>query len=130
MHLISVKLFFCRSDVRIIIIGTATGAILQILSKKYLKNHPEFLKDSPESKETPPPRGGAASEILAGKVLQAILSFLAEHGLTTGLISSTGIVISKIPVTSINIYLRDAFPQNLPDVEKKNLSCLMGKKYI
>jgi len=126
MNLTSVKLFFCRNDVRIIIFGTATGAILQILSKRYLKNHPEFLKNSPESKETPP-RGGA--EIVAVKVLsQAILSFLAEHGLTAGLISSTGVVISRIPVTSISTYLRDAFPQNLPHLEKKKFFLVDGKK--
>ena len=49
MNLINVKVFFCRSDVRIIIFGTIMGGVLQILSKRYLKNHPEFLKDSPES---------------------------------------------------------------------------------
>lgn len=49
MSLISVKLFFCRSDIIIIIIGTARGAILQFLSKRYLKNHPELLKNLPES---------------------------------------------------------------------------------
>lgn len=54
MYLIIIKLFLCRDDVRIIIIGTATGAALQILSKKYLKNHPEFLKDSPKPKEKIP----------------------------------------------------------------------------
>ena len=128
MNLISVKLFFYRSDVRIIIFGTATGAILQILSKRYLKNHPEFLKDSPESKETPP-RGGAVGEIVATKVLaQTILSFLAEHGLTAGLISSIGVVISRIPVTSISTYLRDAFPQNLPHLEKKKFIMVGGEK--
>lgn len=128
MGLISVKLFFCRSDVRIIIFGTATGAILQILSKRYLKNHPEFLKDSPESKETPP-RGGVVGETVAARVLaQAILSFLAEHGLTTGLISSTCVVISQIPVNSINTYLRDALPQNLPHLEKKKYILVDGEK--
>ena len=127
MNLISVKLFFCRSDVRIIIFGTAAGGILQILSKRYLKNHPEFLKDSPKYKETPP-RGGVTGEIVAGKVIvQAILTFLAEHGLTAGLLSSTGVVISKIPVTVISTYLRDAFPQNLPHLEK-NFILIDGEK--
>ena len=127
MVLIRIKLFFCRGDVRIIIFGTLTGAILQSLYERYLKNHPEFLKDSPESKETLP-RGGGAGEIVAGKVIvQAILTFLADHGLTAGLISSTGVVISQIPVDSISTYLRDAFPQNLLYLEKKNLSWLMGK---
>lgn len=128
MNLISVKLFFCRSDVRIIIFGTATGAILQILSKRYLKNHPEFLKDSPESKEIPP-RGGAIGEIVATRVLaQAILSFLAEHGLTAGLISSTGVVISRIPVTLISTYLHNVLPQNLSHLEKKKFIMVGGEK--
>lgn len=128
MHLTSVKLFFCRSDVRIFIFGTATGGMLQILSKRYLKNHPEFLKDSSESKKIPP-RGGAAGEIIGGKVLaKAILLFLAEHGLTVGVISSTGVIIGKIPLTSISTYLRDAFPQNLAHLEKKNFIMIDGKK--
>ena len=125
MNLINVRLFFCRSDVRIIIFGTATGAILQILSRRYLKNHPEFLKDSPESKKILL-RGG---EIVTGSVLaQAILSFLAEHGLTAGLISSVSVVISQIPVTAISTYLRDASPQNLAHLEKKKFILVDGKK--
>ena len=92
MNLITLKVFFCRSDVRIIIFGTVTGGVLQILSKRYLKNHSEFLKNSPESKEILP-RGG---EILSGSaaLAQVILSFLTEHGLTTGLLSSVVVVIS------------------------------------
>lgn len=129
MNLTSIKFFFCRSDVRIVIFGTATGAILQILSKKYIKNNPEFLKDSPESKETHP-RGGAISEIIATRALaQAILSFLAEHGLTAGLISSTSVVISRIPVTSISKYLREALPQSLSHLEKKKY-IMVGKEKI
>lgn len=84
--MMDLKMFLYRRDIRIIIVGTATGAILQISSKRYLKNHPEFLKDSPESKEIDP-RGGEVVESLTAKVLaQAILSFLADHGLTAGLV--------------------------------------------
>lgn len=115
MNLISLRLFFCRSDVRIVIFGTVTGGVLQILSKRYLKNHPEFLKDSPESKKIVP-RGG---EILSGSaaLTQAILSFLAEHGLNAGILSSVSVVISRIPITSISTCLRDAVPQNLSHLE-------------
>lgn len=63
MYLIKIKLFLCRDDVRIIIIGTATGTTLQILSKRYRKNHPEFLKDSPKSKEKIP-RDGEITSVL------------------------------------------------------------------
>ena len=52
--LMNVKLFFGRRDVRIIIIGKVTGRVLQILSQRYLENHPEFLKDLPESKKIIP----------------------------------------------------------------------------
>ena len=126
MNLINVKVFFCRSDVRIIIFGTIMGGVLQILSKRYLKNHPEFLKDSPESKEIVP-RGG---EIVSGSaaLAQVILSFLAQHGLTAGLLSSVGVVISRIPVTSISTCLRDSVPQNLSHLEKKKFILVKGRE--
>ena len=44
MNLINLRAFFCRSNVRIVIFGTVTGGVLQILSKRYFKNNPEFLK--------------------------------------------------------------------------------------
>jgi len=47
MNLINVRLFFCQSDVRLVIFGTIIGKLLQIVSKRYLKNNPEFLKHSP-----------------------------------------------------------------------------------
>ena len=127
MNLINLRVFFCRSDVRIIIFGTVTGGVLQILSKRYLKNHPEFLKDSPESKEILP-RGG---EILSGGAVlaQVILSFLAEYGLTDGLLSSVGgVVISQIPITSISTCLGDSVPQNLSHLEKKKFTLVEGRK--
>jgi hypothetical protein len=51
MILASIKNFLCRNDVKIIVIGTVTGGILQVLSKQYLKSHPEFLKDAPVTKK-------------------------------------------------------------------------------
>ena len=119
MILTNVKVFFCRSDVRIIIFGTITGGIFQTLSKRYLKNHPEFLN---KSKGIPPCGGEIASGSAAVAVAQAILSFLAEHGLTTGLLSSIGVVISKIAITSISTCLRDSVPQNLSHLDKKKNS--------
>ena len=80
------------------------------------------MKDSPKPKETIP-RGGGDDKIVAVKVLvQTILSFLAEHGLAAGLIStSSGVLINKIPVTAIAKYIGDSLPQNLPDLEKARL---------
>ena len=51
MNLTTLKVFLCRNDVKIIIISTVTGGILQIISKQYLKSHPELLEDEPVTKE-------------------------------------------------------------------------------
>ena len=73
MNLTSLKIFLSRNDVKIIIICTVTDGILQVLSRQYLKSHPEFLKDGPvppvvTKKKYKPlrfffPRGGALVEI-------------------------------------------------------------------
>ena len=41
---------------------------------------------------------------------------------------NSGIAISKIPSSAISTYLRDAFPQNLPELEKKKFILVKGKK--
>ena len=51
MTLTSLKFFLCRNDVKTIITCTVAGGILQVLSKQYLKSHPEFLDDSPVIKK-------------------------------------------------------------------------------
>lgn len=122
MILTNVKVFLCRREVRIIIFSTITGGILQILSKRYLKNHTELLN---ESKETIP-RGGETVAVVT--IAQVILSFLAEHGLTAGLISGIGIVIKEIPLTSLSTYLRDSIPQNLSHLDKKKFILVNGEK--
>ena len=133
MNLTSLKIFFCRNDVKIFIICTVTGGILQVLSKQYLKSHPEFLKDGPVTKKKykHSPRGGAIIEVsgirikIVGKV---IINFLAKKGLLAGILTGGGVVISKIPATAISTYLRDSFPQNLPHLEKKKFILVGGEK--
>ena len=138
MNLTSLKIFLCRNDVKIVIICTVTGGILQVLSKQYLKSHPEFLRDAPVTKKKyrPPrflsPRGGAVIEIsgISIKIVaQVALNFLAKKGLLAGLATGGAVVISKIPATAVSTYLRDAFPQNLPDLEKKKF-ILVGEEKI
>ena len=138
MSLTSLKIFLCRNDVRIVLICTVTGGILQVLSKQYLKSHSEFLKGAPVTKKKyrPPrflsPRGGALIEIsgISIKVVaQVVVKFLAEKGLLAGLAAGGTVVISKIPATAVSTYLRDAFPQNLPDLEKKKF-ILVGREKI
>nr|YP_009029129.1 hypothetical protein [Cylindrotheca closterium]AGH28660.1 hypothetical protein [Cylindrotheca closterium] len=115
MILTHIKMFFGRSDVKIIIFSTLTGGALQFLSKKYLANHPELLKNS--KSKTDIPRGGAiAPSALA--LGQLILHFLAENGLTTGALSGFGIVISKIPITSLSTAIRKSSVQNMGHLDK------------
>lgn len=135
MNLTSLKFFLCRNDVKIVIICTVTGGILQVLSKQYLKSYPEFSKDAPVTKKKYrqprflSPRGGALIEIsgISIKVVaKVVLNFLAKKGLLAGI--GTGVVISKIPSTAISTYLRDSFPQNLPHLEKKKFILVGGEK--
>lgn len=132
MNLTSLKFFFCRNDVKIIIICTVTGGILQVISKRYLKSHPEFLEDAPVTKKKYRlPRGGALIEIssISIKVAAKVaVTFLAKKGLLAGVVTGGGVVISKIPATAISTYLRDAFPQNLPHLEKKKFILISGEK--
>ena len=44
------------------------------------------------------------------------------------MVTGGGVVISKIPATAISTYLRDAFPQNLPHLEKKKFILVGGEK--
>jgi hypothetical protein len=67
----------------------------------------------------------AISIKIVGKV---IINFLAKKGLLAGILTGGGVVISKIPATAISTYLRDAFPQNLPDLEKKKFILVGGEK--
>jgi len=128
------KVFFCRNDVKIVIFCTVTGAILQVISKRYLKSHPEFLEDAPVTNRRPrfiSPRGGAFIEISGisiNVVAKIVLNFLAKKGLLAGMVTGGGIVISKIPATAISTYLRDSFPQNLPHLEKKKCILVGGEK--
>jgi hypothetical protein len=135
MNLTSLKIFLCRNDVKIVIICTVTGGILQVLSKQYLKSYPEFSKDAPVTKKKYrqprflSPRGGALIEIsgISIKVVaKVVLNFLAKKGLLAGI--GTGVVISKIPSTAISTYLRDSFAQNLPHLEKKKFILVGGEK--
>ena len=77
------KIFiFSRNELKIILIGTVVGGILQIICWKYLQNHPELL-NSENSKRLKPkkiqpskpgvrrffPRGGALVEVVGAKLV-------------------------------------------------------------
>ena len=124
MNLTPIKVFFCRSDVRIIIFGTVTGGVLQILARRYIKKHPELFKDSPESKDIIP-RGG---EVISSSLLLSIISFLAENGLIAGSVSSISLIIQQIPINSISTVLHNSMPQNFSDLERKKFILVKGSK--
>lgn len=156
MNFTSLKMFLCRNDVKILVICTITGGVLQIISKQYLESHPELLEDEDVTKEAPVttdapgtedapitkgksksgrpklpfPPSGALIEVtgVSIKIAQVALTFLAKNGLLAGVITGSGVILSKIPATAISTYVRDAFPQNLPDLEKKKLILVNGQK--
>jgi len=136
MILTYIKIFLCRNDVKIILVSTVTDEIVQIISKKYLKNHPEFLEDGPMTKKkyrlsrVLSLRGGAFIEISGINfkfIEQVVINFLSKKGLIAGALTGASVIIRKILETAISTYLRDALLQNLPD--KKKFILLNGEKF-
>lgn len=77
------------------------------------------------------PRGGAIVEIsgISVKIIAKVaIKFIAEKGLLAGLTASSGVAIRKIPASAISTYLRDAFAQNLPELEKKKFILVKEEK--
>lgn len=126
----TLRVILSRRDVRIIIFGTITGGILQILAKKYLEKHPEFLKDSPEAIDINTiPRGGQLTGQAARALALAILRHLRDQGVFTAFLLSTGgVAISKIPVNAISTCLRESMPQNLSHLDKEKFILVNGEK--
>lgn len=56
------------------------------------------------------------------------MDFLAANGLLAGFITGSSLAVSKIPTTAINTYLRDAFQQNLPKLERNRFILINGEK--
>lgn len=132
-----VKVILGRKDAQIFLICVATGGTLQILAKRYIKNHPRLLEDELVTKKRYrlpkfiSPRGGAVFEVTginANILIKITLNYLAKKGFLTGVIAGTGFVASKIPLDAASTYLRDAFPQNLPHLEKKKFILVNGEK--
>ena len=144
-YLASLRTLLSRKEIKILIIGTATGGILQVTCRRYIKNHPEFSEEKNVNiKEIEPeteleiknknrkfrdfvPPGGAIPEVSIG-IAKVIIKFLAENGLIAGLITGSGVALSKIPTTAISTYLRNSFPQNLPELERQKFTLIDGEK--
>jgi hypothetical protein len=138
MVLTYLKNILSQRDLKILIIGTATGAILQFAARRYLKKHPELSTDKPgiekdyKRPRLPSPRGGALIEITGVTIevgVKVLLNFLAEKGILIGLAATTGMIgVNKIPTTAVVKYLRDALPQNLPELEAIKVIGIEGEK--
>lgn len=109
-----VNIKLCRNNVKTMIFCRLTGALLQVLAKSYIKNHPEFFKDSPKSKK----KISRGVKMLSGNIaiIYPIITVLAKHGLTAGTISGVGIVFKRITLTVIRRCLHESMP---PHLEKK-----------
>jgi hypothetical protein len=147
MDLSFLRILWCRKEIKIIVITTVTGGVLQIICRRYIKNHPEFLEEKNGNlKEAEPgiknknrnprfrdffPRGGSVIE-LSGINIKLIakvtINFLAENGLLAGLATGSSVALSKIPTSAISTYLRETFPQNLPELERKKFILVDGEK--
>ena len=142
------KTLWSRPEIKVFIFSTLSGGALQFIARQYIKNHPELLEKTTDNNEELTsnksnrkphllPPSGAIVEFTAGgiainigqiAVRKAILNFLASNGLITGLTVGGGIALSKIPATAISTFLSDAFPQNLPHLEKKKFILANGEK--
>lgn len=136
-----------RKEIRIIVITTVSGGVLQIICRRYIKNNPEILeKENGNLKETEPgiknknrnpkfrgsfPRGGVVirlSGISIKVVTTFVVKFLAKNGLLVGLVTGSGVGLSGIPTSALSTYLREALPQNLPELERKKFILVDGEK--
>jgi hypothetical protein len=138
--------FLCQKKVKRFIVWTVTGAIVQIICRRYIKNHPEFFEEKNGNlKEAEPgiknknrnpkfrkffPRGGMVIQfanrsievIVIGK---AIMAFLAENGILAGVITG---VLDNVPTHAISTYLREASPQTFPELERTRFHLIGTEK--
>jgi hypothetical protein len=115
MFLTYCRNFLTKNDIKILILFTLTGCVMQLLANKYIKNHPEIFIDKEIT-----PRGGALIELTAVKVyIPKIIIFLSQKGRLVGFLSSVGlIIVKKVPMNAVATVLRDASPQNLSHLNK------------
>jgi hypothetical protein len=116
-------LIFTRNDLKIILIGTTIGAIVQYFCWKYVKDHPEIFeqldgenseKKEPIEKPTKRPFlfGGRVGEVVVTGVQIVVnvgkfVVLLKEYGTVIFLGTATGIVtVKKIPTTAVSSIVR------------------------
>ena len=145
------KTFFSRTDIKIIIFCSLGGGVLQYLAEKYLEKHPDLIKKKGADKNdlkslksannlnrhlTPEDinRAGSIKVVttISIEIFKFTINYVAENGLLTGLLTGGSlVVVRKIPtkaISKISNYLRDAFPQNLPHLERAKFILIDGQK--
>lgn len=132
---------FSRNDLKIVIVGTIIGGILQIICWKYLKNHPELLNNDNSEKLEPKkpglrrffPRGGALVEIAGAKLVVNVATtiiFVAKKGAWISMfLTCSGVLIKNIPKNAISTILHNALPIRHSDLEKGYI-LVDGKKIV
>lgn len=125
------KTLLSQKETKIILISTAIGGLLQIICRRYIRDHPELFEEKHDNfKEAKPqinnktrnprfryfsPRGGSVIEI-SGLVIR----YLAKNGLLWSLFAGiSGAALSNISVNAISTFLRNASPQTFPELERK-----------
>ena len=118
---------FSKRELTIIVLGTVLGGVLQVICYKYLQNHPESFNDENSKKIEPVnetkkpglrrffPRGGALIEIIGGvKIVinvASLITYIAQKGTLVGVIlTTTGVIVKKIPATAVSTIVRNALP--------------------
>ena len=136
---------FSRNELKIILVGTVVGGILQIICWKYVKNHPELLNSNNsrnvKPKEIQPskpgvrrffPRGGAIFEVVGAKLvinLGVAIIYIAKKGTLTALVlTAGGLVVKKIPKNQLSTILRNSLASSYSGLEKHYLLVNDNKK--
>jgi hypothetical protein len=101
------------------------------------KNNLKEAEPEIEIKNTNPrfrgflPRGGVMVElsgISITVIAKVAIKFLAENRLLAGLFTGSGMALSNISTSALDTYLRDAFAQNLLELERQKFILVDGEK--
>ena len=138
-----------KNDLKLIIFGAVIGGICQVISYKYLKNHPELLNNQNPVNETKNPvsetknrgfrtffpRGGVLFEVSGAKVvinLVGVINFFSKKGRLTGIIiAGSSVIIKNAVSTVLGRVLHNASPTTHSEwgkLEKTKFFIVDGKK--
>ena len=154
MNSTSIYYILCRKETKLFVICTATGGLLQIFCRRYIKNHPEFLEEPKITLTVEDPsgkieqisneitkdpiirriikrlRGGQLGEKIAELLLKALFKRFvkecAKIGLEAGFYLGLGVVTAITPKKALAKIISNSLPQSLLD--KKSFVKMNGEK--